>query len=64
MGKNTALLIGMLFTRLVNLVQILFNLIYREKNKKFAEQGAALAACVSLEIIDRETLIMDGSILE
>lgn len=37
---------------------------FREKNKKFAEQGAALAACASLGLIDRETLIKDGSILE
>lgn len=45
--------------------QELFVLILsREKNKRFAEQGAALAACVSLGLIDRDTLIKDGSILE
>lgn len=37
---------------------------FREKNKKFAEQGAALAACASLGLIDEETLVKDGSILQ
>ncbi|KAL1494667.1 hypothetical protein ABEB36_010233 [Hypothenemus hampei] len=37
---------------------------YWEKNKRFAEQGAALACCVALGLIDRQTLVDDGSILE
>nr|XP_023021352.1 tRNA-dihydrouridine(20) synthase [NAD(P)+]-like [Leptinotarsa decemlineata] len=35
-----------------------------EKNKKFAEQGAALVACVSLGLIAKEMLIKDGSMVE
>lgn len=37
---------------------------YWEKNKRFAEQGAALACCVALGLIDKQTLIDNGSILE
>ncbi|KAJ8983334.1 hypothetical protein NQ317_003139 [Molorchus minor] len=37
---------------------------YWEKNKKFAEQGAALVACVALDLISKETLLQDGSMLE
>ncbi|XP_060517088.1 tRNA-dihydrouridine(20) synthase [NAD(P)+]-like isoform X2 [Cylas formicarius] len=37
---------------------------YWEKNKKFAEQGAALACCCALGLIDRQTLVNNGSILE
>ncbi|CAG9768520.1 unnamed protein product [Ceutorhynchus assimilis] len=37
---------------------------YWEKNKRFAEQGAALACCVALGLIDRQNLINNGSILE
>lgn len=40
------------------------NLFCREKNKRFAEQGAALACCVALGLIDKQSLIDNGSILE
>lgn len=62
MKKNIAHHFGNLPIRLFNYLSYLF--IFREKNKKFAEQGAALAACASLGLIDKETLIKDGSILE
>ncbi|CAH0557590.1 unnamed protein product [Brassicogethes aeneus] len=37
---------------------------YWEKNKRFAEQGAALVCAVSLGLIEKEQLVKDGSILE
>lgn len=37
---------------------------YWEKNKRFAEQGAALVALLHLGVVDRETLVKKGSILE
>lgn len=37
---------------------------FREKNKRFAEQGAALACLYSLGLIDIQILIKDGSILQ
>ena len=36
---------------------------YWEKNKKFSEQGAALACLLHLGLVDRESLIMNGSII-
>ncbi|CAH1183328.1 unnamed protein product [Phaedon cochleariae] len=53
-----------LFRAIVTLEGKTYSSTYWEKNKKFAEQGAALVACVSLKLIDREQLIKDGSILE
>ncbi|KAJ8936738.1 hypothetical protein NQ314_012185 [Rhamnusium bicolor] len=53
-----------LFRAVVTLNGKKYSSSYWEKNKRFAEQGAALAACVSLGLIDREKLIEDGSILE
>lgn len=43
---------------------VLIILIYREKNKKFAEQGAAIVCIFSLGLTDTETLIKNGSILK
>jgi hypothetical protein len=37
---------------------------FREKNKRFAEQGAALVLACSLGLISKDDLIKDGSILE
>lgn len=37
---------------------------YWEKNKRFAEQGAALVCTLQLGLIDEETLIKNGSILK
>lgn len=37
---------------------------YWEKNKKFAEQGAALAAMLAVGLVDRESLIRNGSLIE
>ncbi|KAL3282445.1 hypothetical protein HHI36_005631 [Cryptolaemus montrouzieri] len=37
---------------------------YWEKNKRFAEQGAALACIYSLGLIDKDELVKNGSILE
>lgn len=37
---------------------------YWEKNKRFAEQGAALVCILHLGLIDEETLIKNGSILK
>lgn len=37
---------------------------YWEKNKRFAEQGAALAAMLLLGLIDESILIANGSILK
>lgn len=37
---------------------------YWEKNKRFAEQGAALVAMLNLGLIEEETLIKNGSILK
>lgn len=37
---------------------------YWEKNKRFAEQGAALVCILDLGLIDEETLIKHGSILK
>lgn len=36
---------------------------YWEKNKKFAEQGAALAAMLCLGLVTRESLIQSGSLI-
>ena len=36
----------------------------REKNKRFAEQGAALVLACCLGLVSKEDLIKDGSILE
>lgn len=36
---------------------------YWEKNKKFAEQGAALAAMLALGLVSRESLITGGSLI-
>ncbi|XP_056643991.1 tRNA-dihydrouridine(20) synthase [NAD(P)+]-like [Diorhabda sublineata] len=53
-----------LFRAVVTLNDKKYSSSYWEKNKKYAEQGAALVACVSLGLIDREQLVKDGSILE
>uniref|UniRef100_A0A6P7H2Z5 tRNA-dihydrouridine(20) synthase [NAD(P)+]-like n=1 Tax=Diabrotica virgifera virgifera TaxID=50390 RepID=A0A6P7H2Z5_DIAVI len=53
-----------LFRAVVSLNEKKYSSSYWEKNKKFAEQGAALVACVALELIDKDQLIKDGSILE
>lgn len=37
---------------------------YWEKNKRFAEQGAALVCILDLGLIDEQTLIKNGSILK
>lgn len=37
--------------------------LFREKNKKWAEQGAALVCLYFLGIIDEESLTVGGSIL-
>lgn len=37
---------------------------YWEKNKRFAEQGAALVGMLHLGLVDEETLIKNGSILK
>lgn len=37
---------------------------YWEKNKRYAEQGAALVCILDLGLIDEETLIKNGSILK
>lgn len=37
---------------------------YWEKNKRFAEQSAALVGLLHLGLIDREVLVKNGSILE
>lgn len=37
---------------------------YWEKNKRYAEQGAALVCILHLGLIDEETLIKNGSILK
>lgn len=36
---------------------------YREKNKRWAEQGAALVCLCALGLVDKATLKADGSIL-
>lgn len=36
---------------------------YWEKNKKFAEQGAALAGMLALGLISREDLVNSGSLV-
>ena len=35
---------------------LLFIAIFREKTKKFAEQAAALCACIKLNLIDNEII--------
>lgn len=35
-----------------------------EKNKKFAEQGAAIVCLLSLGLVDYDTLIKEGSVLK
>ena len=35
----------------------------REKNKKWAEQGAALVFLCALDVIDKETLVKSGNLL-
>lgn len=37
---------------------------YWEKNKKFAEQGAALVGMLHLGLVDEQTLVQNGSILK
>ncbi|KAG5888294.1 hypothetical protein JTB14_006680 [Gonioctena quinquepunctata] len=53
-----------LFRAIVSLSGRIYSSTYWEKNKKFAEQGAALVACVSLGLIDKELLIKEGSVIE
>lgn len=53
-----------LFRAVATLNDVKYSSSYWEKNKRFAEQGAALVACVSLGLISKEDLIKDGSILE
>ncbi|CAG9853662.1 unnamed protein product [Phyllotreta striolata] len=53
-----------LFRAIVTIEDKKYSSSYWEKNKKFAEQGAALVACVSIGLIDKCDLIKDGSILE
>lgn len=38
--------------------------LYWEKNKKFAEQGAALVCLLGLGVVSEESLIQNGSILK
>lgn len=37
---------------------------YWEKNKKFAEQGAALSGMLALGLVTRESLVSSGSLIE
>jgi len=53
-----------LFRAVANLEGKSYSSTYWEKNKRFAEQGAALACCVSLGLISKQSLIDNGSILE
>ncbi|KAF7267172.1 hypothetical protein GWI33_019578 [Rhynchophorus ferrugineus] len=53
-----------LFRAIVTMEDKKYSSTYWEKNKRFAEQGAALACCVYLGLIDKQKLIDDGSILE
>ncbi|XP_018572694.1 tRNA-dihydrouridine(20) synthase [NAD(P)+]-like isoform X2 [Anoplophora glabripennis] len=53
-----------LFRAVATLNDVKYSSSYWEKNKRFAEQGAALVACVSLGLISKEDLVKDGSILE
>lgn len=38
--------------------------IFREKNKRFAEQGAAIVCLCAEGLVEIETLVKDGSILQ
>ncbi|XP_066140987.1 tRNA-dihydrouridine(20) synthase [NAD(P)+]-like [Euwallacea fornicatus] len=53
-----------LFRAIVTVDERRYTSSYWEKNKRFAEQGAALSCCVGLGLIDRTTLVTNGSILE
>ncbi|XP_066254088.1 tRNA-dihydrouridine(20) synthase [NAD(P)+]-like [Euwallacea similis] len=53
-----------LFRAVVTVDERRYTSSYWEKNKRFAEQGAALSCCVGLGLIDRKTLVTNGSILE
>lgn len=53
-----------LFRSIMTFDQKQYTSTYWEKNKKFAEQSAALVGLLHLGLMDRETLIKNGSILE
>ena len=53
-----------LFRSKVKLNGKIYSTGYWEKNKKFAEQGAALAAMLALGLVTRESLINSGSLIQ
>lgn len=53
-----------LFRSIMTFDQKKYTSTYWEKNKRFAEQSATLVGLLHLGVVDRETLIKNGSILE
>lgn len=53
-----------LFRSVLTLDGVQYASTYWEKNKRFAEQGAALVAMLHLGFVDEESLIKNGSILK
>lgn len=53
-----------LFRTVVEFEKKKYSSLYWEKNKRFAEQGAALVCILNLGLINEEVLIKKGSILQ
>ncbi|KAK9869410.1 hypothetical protein WA026_003165 [Henosepilachna vigintioctopunctata] len=53
-----------LFRAIVTIEKKKYTSTYWEKNKRFAEQGAALACIYLLGLVEKNELIENGSILE